>query len=333
MLVGLNPDGFGVVVGASGLGGTIEATGGPTIKNPDGAIINPVYCISSDPIKCTAADNDSNNIMERMDVELPPPPLYPGNWSGTPPILQPCKNETNCPSNKNSSKGRLTDGELTYYIKTSAFTGTILDATTASQVNLPSNCTLYREDIHCIFEKTALTDSIRIVTGSASRRLRIYFPVSPSDKYVIERTGGKQLSHCKTPTCDPATPVENITDLSVFGCSLERGDPGCGKQIIDIQGSAGAAGFYIFAPQSDIILTGTGGFEGVLWVNSVSMTGTTAVPVVPASGVADVFILLGILPGESNTYDQSPTGEAVTTDLFAWDMVARSSKQFRFLGI
>ena len=330
ILDGLNPDGFGVVVGASGTGGTIDATGGPTIQNPLGQIINPVYCISSDPTKCTPADNDSNNIMERIDVELPPPPMYPGSWLGTPPILTPCKNESNCPSNKNTTRGSAADAELTYYDTSSR--ETVLNAPGVLASNLPSNCTIHRDDLHCIYEKANLSSSLTIVTGNTSRRMRLYFPISPSDGYIIKRTGGNQLRHCKTPTCDPAPPVDNITDLSVFGCSIERGDPGCGKQTIDIQGSAGAAGFYIFAPHSDVLLTGTGEFRGVLWVNSVSMTGTTAVPIVPTSGVADVFILLGILPGESNTYDQSLTGEPATTDLFAWDMVARSAKRFRFLG-
>ena len=113
---------------------------------------------------------------------------------------------------------------------------------------------------------------------------------------------------------------------------MERGDTGCGAQTFDIQGAGNGARFYIYAPVATVKLTGMGAFQGVLWVKNLDMTGTTAAPTVSTSGVADVFILLGILPDAANTYNNSLTGQPVTTDLFAWDMVARSTNRFRFFG-
>ena len=48
-------------------------------------------------------------------------------------------------------------------------------------------------------------------------------------------------------------------------------------------------------------------------------------------GVADVFLLMGILPNENNTFDQSLTGPSPTGMPFH-DAVARSSNRYRFFG-
>jgi hypothetical protein len=331
MLPGLNPNGFGIVVGAGGNGGSINANGNPTIQDPNGIAINPVYCVSSSSTQCTAADNGSKNIMERIDVELPPPPLYPGSWNPNtiPPTLVACTSAANCPSSVGSKAGV---DQLTYYNSTEK--ATIFNAVGVSPGNLPSNCTIYREDIHCIYGGFDVGNNLIVfVTGATSRQVRLYFP---RQGYVIKQTGNGKFDHCKiSPTgvangqCQKPT---NITDLSIFGCSLERQDPGCGAQSLDITGSVNGAGFYIFAPEATINLKGTAAFQGVMWVKTVNMTGTTAVPTVPTSGVADVFVLMGILPGDGNNYDKSLTGEPTTTDLFAWDMVARSTNRFRFFG-
>ena len=331
MLPGLNPNGFGIVVGAGGTGGSISANGQPTIQDSAGTAINPVYCISSNPSQCTTADNQSKNIMERIDVELPPPPLYPGLWdaSTTPPTLVPCTSTTNCPS---SAGGRAGTDQLTYYDATEK--ATVFNAAGVSSNNLPSNCTIYREDLHCIYGGFEIGNNLVIfVSGANTRQVRLYFP---REGYVIKQTGNGKFDHCKSSPvggssgkCQKPT---NITDLSIFGCSLERKDAGCGPQSLDITGSVNGAGFFIFAPEATVNLKGTAAFQGVMWTKAVNMTGTTAVPTVPTSGVADVFILMGILPGEDNTYDKSLNGESTTTDLFAWDMVARSTNRFRFFG-
>ena len=328
MLPGLNPNGFGILVGADSNGGSIEATGGPVIKDGSGTAINPVYCISTDPTKCTAAYNDSNNQMDRLDIELSPPPQYPGRWSGTPPALMPCSSVASCPSNASAASG---SSQLMQYIGGK----TVFNAAAAnSSTQLPGNCTLYRNDIHCIYSSIDMgpNDNLVFLSGSGTRQIRLYFPLAG---YVLKQQVGGSLAHCKDISCPTllrGPQVNNVTDLSFFGCSLERGDTGCGAQTFDIKGAGNGARFYIYAPVATVKLTGMGAFQGVLWVKNLDMTGTTAAPTVSTSGVADVFILLGILPDATNTYNNSLTGQPVTTDLFAWDMVARSTNRFRFFG-
>ncbi len=331
MLPGLNPSGFGIVVGAGGTGGSISANGNPTIQDAAGIAINPVYCVSSSATQCTPGDNQSRNIMERIDVELPPPPLYPGSWDSatTPPTLVPCQSSNNCPSSKDSKAGIE---QLTYYDDTEK--ATVFNAAGVTPGNLPANCSIYRDDLHCIFGGFDIGNNLLIfLSGSSNRQVRLYFPRGGN---VIKQAGNGRFDHCKTSPIGGSSGAcpkpANITDLSIFGCSLERKDPGCGPQSFDITGSVNGAGFYIYAPEATVNLKGTAAFQGVLWTKSVNMTGTTAVPTVPTSGVADVFILMGILPGEDNTYNKSLSGEQSNTDLFAREQVARSTNRFRFFG-
>ncbi|QPN69265.1 hypothetical protein [Synechococcus sp. CBW1108] len=313
MLPGLSPHGFGIVVGAGGVGGFIRATGSPTIRDSNETTIDPIYCISTNPSQCTSAYNNSTNKMVRLDVTLPPPPQYPGGFNGTPPILK---------------SGASAANQLCQYNDSTK--QTICNAAgVTSSTQLPNNCKLYREAVHCIYSSIEVNsnDTLVFVSGNNTRQIRLYFPASGD---VIKQKGGGSIKHCK----DGCTaPVTNITDLSLFGCSLQRKDPGCGAQNIDIKGSGSGAGFYVFAPEATINQTGTAAFQGVIWAKGIDMTGTTAAPTVPASGVADVFILLGILPGADNTFSSSITGQASPpTDLFAWDMKARSTSRFRFFG-
>ena len=314
MLPGLTPHGFGIVAGAGGVGGFIKATGRPTIRDSSGATINPIYCISANSSQCTSAFNNSNNQMDRLDVELPPPPQYPGGFNGTPPTLK---------------SGESAVNQLIQYNPSTK--QTIFNAArVTSSTQLPNNCTLYREAVHCIYSSIEAdsSDTLVFVSGNNTRKIRLYFPTSGD---VIKQKGDGRIKHCKDLGC--TVPVTNITDLSFFGCSLQRKDPGCGAQNIDIKGSGSGADFYVFAPEATINQTGTAAFQGVIWAKGIDMTGTTAAATVPASGVADVFILLGILPGADNTFSSSITGQASPpTDLFAWDMKARSTSQFRFFG-
>ena len=315
MLPGLTPHGFGiiVIVGAGGEGGFIKATGRPTIIDSSGAPINPIYCISSNTSKCTSASNNSNNQMDRLDVTLPPPLQYPSGFNGTPPILK----------SGASVKQLIQYNGLTQ--------PTIFNAAgITNPTQLPDNCTLDREAVHCIYSSidTSSGDLV-FISGNNTRQIRLYFPAS------FKQMGSGTLKHCKDPLCTPVPNEDkdiNITDLSFFGCSLKRKDPGCGDQSIDIKGGSGV-GFYIFAPEATIKLTDTPAFDGVIWARGIDMTGTTAAPIVPIRSVADVFIVLGILPGEDNTFSNSITGQpSPPTDLFAWDMKARSTSQFRFFG-
>lgn len=62
------------------------------------------------------------------------------------------------------------------------------------------------------------------------------------------------------------------------------------------------------------------------------MSSTSVIPTIPKTGVADVFILMGILPDENNTFDQSLTGRSSSSGIPFQDSVARSSNSYRFFG-
>ena len=327
MLPGLDPDGFGIVVSKSIL------ADGATIKNSRGVAVNPVYCVSSETNKCTSADNTSANQMERLDITLPELPKYPGDQNLAPPVLKACANLIDCPPNKLLQK---------------LDTKTIFNAAAiTSATQLPSNCKLHRDDIHCIYSRIDLNSSpndIVFVSGNNTRRIRLYFPTAdlqtqdPALGYVIAQ--GKTLAtlrHCKVASCSgPGAFVDNTTDVSFFGsaCPYDQATPNqCGVQNLTIKGSVREARFYIYAPAAKVKLIGTGTatFQGVIWARELDIRGTSAIPTIPKTGVADIFILMGILPDESNTFNNSLAGHSYT-DLFPWDMVARSTNRYRFFG-
>ncbi|MCP9911719.1 hypothetical protein KBZ15_17685 [Cyanobium sp. BA20m-p-22] len=335
MFTGLDPDGYGIVVGAGGEGGFIEADG-PTIKNLQGMAVNPVYCLSADPTECTAANNSSGNQMERLDIKLPTPPRYPGNWGDekSAPVLSPCSAAA-CPSNASGASG---SNQLMQYNSTTQ--RSIFNAAAVTDATqLPSNCTLHRNDIHCIYRGIDLSGSINnlvFVSGKNIRRIRLYFPTAGN--VISQSLASGTLTHCKVESCSgPGAFVDNTTDVSFFGyaCPYDPAKPNqCGQQDLIIKGSVNQARFFIFAPQATIkiIGTGTATFQGVIWARGLKMKGTTAIPSIPKTGVADVFHLMGILPDENNTFSKSLTGNATTTNLFPWDMVARSTSRYRFFG-
>jgi len=323
MLPGLDPDGFGIVVRDS-----IEADGA-TIKNSQGVSVNPVYCISADPAKCSSADNTSANQMERLDIHLPDLPKYPGNWEAQQPapVLKACTSIAECPSNQlvqyNSSNRR-----------------TIFNAAAiTSAAQLPSNCTMQGNDIHCIYggiDLTARPDDLIFVTGNNTRRIRLYF--SAAGNVINQPTDGGTLRHCKVASCSgPGAYVDNTTDVSFFGssCPYDSTKPNeCGEQNIIIKGSVREARFFIYAPEASVkLIGGTGStFQGVIWANRLDIRGTSAIPTMPKTGVADVFILMGMLPDDNDKLTKSIAGEANFSDLFPLDMVARSTSRYRFFG-
>ncbi len=54
-------------------------------------------------------------------------------------------------------------------------------AAVTSATQLPSNCTLHRNDIHCIYSGIDLSGSpndLVFVSGNNTRRIRLYFPTA-----------------------------------------------------------------------------------------------------------------------------------------------------------
>jgi len=208
-----------------------------------------------------------------------------------------------------------------------------MNALNVAASNLPNNCILdSKDDLHCAFSRLNVANNrnFTFITGETSRRIRLYFPIGGP----ILSTGGPnvQINHCKNAICG-STLNANKTDLSLFGCSIQRGDPGCSTQTLDWQGSTDATGMalFLYAPEAVLTMKGSVTLGGVLWVRGIDIQGDSY-PFVPASGVGDAFVLMGILPGEDNTFKDSINGKQAETDILPMDMVARSSKRFRFFG-
>ena len=323
ILPGLDPEGYGIIVRSSIL------AGGTTIKNSLGLPVNPVYCISANPNQCAAADNTSGNKLEKVDIKLPDVPIYPGNWGprSPAPVLRVCASLSECSSSQllqyNSSTNR-----------------TIFNAAAVtSAAHLPSNCTLYKNDIHCIYSGIDLSrgpGDLVFVSGNNTRRIRLYFPTAGN--VVTQALTSGTLRHCKVATCSgPGAFVDNTTDVSLFGsdCPYDQANPDrCGDQYLTIKGSVREARFYVYAPKATVKLIGQARdtFQGVIWAKGLDMRNTNVIPTIPKTGVADVFILMGILPDENNTFDQSLTGRSSSSGIPFQDAVARSSNSYRFFG-
>ena len=311
-LQGLDPDGFGIVVVSNEeTGGSILAGGSTILNSSRRAAVNPVYCVPAKSDQCTPADNTSGNQMERLDIKLPELPKYPGSFNGAPPVLKPC---TILPCPPLLSRETLVLSPL-------STPRTIFDATSSGP--LPDNCTLHKNDIHCIYSGIDLSErnhDLVFVSGNSSRRIRLYFP--PNSTGIKQTLESGAIRHCKDKSC--LSFVGNITDLSLFGW---------GVQDLTIKALiVRDAGFFIYAPKATVrLIGGSATFQSVIWANRLDIRGTSAKLNMPRNGVADVFILMGILPDASNTFNNSLAGHSYT-DLFPWDMVARSSNRQRFFG-
>ena len=331
---GVDPNGFGIVLISADTSGFIRANAGAIITNSEGVAVKPIYCITAQTQEqCTAADNSSGNLMQAIDSVLPTLPSYPGNWSGstTPPVLVPCTSLANCPSNASGASGD--DQLMQWKLVKKGTWATVFNAKNISNsTKLPTNCILHKDDVHCVYSSINVgSTDLFLVSGKTTGRIRFYFPSAGN---VITQAGAGILKHCKVETCSGFSSfVANITDASFFGCSDQQPGSGCGSQIIKIKGTSDSARFFIFAPKATVNITGTflDVFEGVIWSKGIDITGTGRAPIIPKTGVADVFILMVILPDENNTFNNSLAGHSYT-DLFPWDMVARSTNRYRFFG-
>ncbi len=332
-----DPDRFGVALGFGGSKAPLKITGGALIQNKENIPIKDILCIDSTGTCSQSGEQFNNEVVNQVvpvDLKPPAPPPFPGSWgTGSPPVLNPCS-ASKCLSNLNTNQVAKANQQLTYY--DSDF-GTIFDATNVDEAKLPANCIItktdlisgdQREELHCAFSSIELKGKIRFITGiygeagPSGRLLRLYFPVGGN---VVKKTGNGAIDHRKIdPTTGELKTPERYTDLSWFGCTS------CGPQSLDMQGTASSINMSIYMPLAQVALAGDSKYEGVLWTNTVSIQGN-AYPIVPASGVAEVFILLGILPDEDGTFANSITGRA-ETDFLPFDMIARSSNRFRFIG-
>lgn len=231
----------------------------------------------------------------------------------------------------------------------------------AAAANLPPHCQFSPPPpngdgaLHCVVSRLELgngSNKLQFVTGVMAatatgptiRPIRVYFPrasSSPSD-FLINQTGSAWVEHCTVATEDPdadrarceganTTYKERITQLSMFGCNTGSSFYGvtCDSQYIALKGNASTLGYFSYFPAGNIELQGTADVEGVIWTNNVASTGSGDF-VVPASGVMEVFELLGINPGTSNNCATSIYGNCAQTWQPKWDFMARSVRRFSF---
>ena len=338
----VDTSGFGIVLISGNASGFITASAGAAIINSDEEVVSPIYCITANPRnQCTAEDNDSGNPMKSLDIQLPTLPAYPGSWGGSnpPPVLVPCTSLANCPSNASGASGD--DQLMQWKLVKKGSEGeedtwaTIFNAKNISSTSdLPPECILHKNDVHCIYSAINVgAEDLHLVSGENTGRIRFYFPRAGN---VVTQTGSGILRHCKVEGCrlgGTGSVVSNISDASFFGCSTQQSAFECGPQTFNIKGSRETSRFFIFAPKAVVNITGGDRdiFEGVIWANGIDLTGTKRAPTILGTSVADVFILMGILPDTNNTFNNSLAGHSYT-DLFPWEMVARSSNRQRFFG-
>jgi len=208
--------------------------------------------------------------------------------------------------------------------------------------------------LHCVASKLDLgngSNKLQFVTGVMEtdrtitiRPIRVYFPKPSTDRsdYIIDQGGSAWVEHCVVATSDPGqNPAscrgmntdykERITQLSFFGCNTGSIYYGvtCGPQYFKLQGNASTLGYFSYFPDGNIELQGNADVEGVIWTNNLASTGSGDF-IVPASGVMEVFELLGINPGTSNNCSASIYGACPQTWQPKWDFVARSVRRFSF---
>lgn len=151
--------------------------------------------------------NTSGNQMERLDIKLPELPKYPGSFNGAPPVLKPCT-ILPCPPIESRNFSFISFIHSKNYF----------DATSSGP--LPGNCTLHKNDIHCIYSGIDLSESnhdLVFVIGSSSRRIRLYFP--PNSTGIKQTLESGAIRHCNDKSC--LSFVGNITDLSLFGWGVQ----------------------------------------------------------------------------------------------------------------
>jgi hypothetical protein len=285
-----------------------------------------------------------------VDLVMPELPRFPGSGAAAPLRLCTPGPPVNCPSNPSGISGST---ELTQYISTATPPYTRFNADTVTSANLPGNCVIRDDDLHCAITDLTLTSGQMVfVSGNGTRRIRLYFADGGSIIF-----GPGDMIHCKPTNMPPnclLNNVANITDLSIFGCSVSV-NPACTSvggtpfQTITARVPQVGTGFFVYAPQASVSIqySGIGGndFRGVVWARSINITAPSIVPPVHPSGVADAFRLVGLLPNASNSFSNSLIVDGSgygrrnnNTDLVrrafanSFETIARSTNRFRFIG-
>ena len=95
-----------------------------------------------------------------------------------------------------------------------------------------------------------------------------------------------------------------------------------GTQNIRLVGGAGGLNMFVYFPNGNVEFYGNTFFEGVVWANTITATGSVKWTV-PGAGLSDVMVYMGLLPGSDTTTARNP---------ILFDAIARSSNRFRWVG-
>lgn len=200
-------------------------------------------------------------------------------------------------------------------------------------------------EVHCVVRRITLKSSDLVVLTGTSK-LRLYFsePSSNASDYLIDGfQGSNAIYHCRTLAFDASgkpycsLPAASTRDFSIFGCNVTHTDGSShptvasypytdcaapGTQNIRLVGSAGGLNMFAYFPNGTVEFYGNTFFEGVVWANTITATGSVQWTV-PGAGLSDVMVYMGLLPGSDTTTTRNP---------ILFDAIARSSNRFRWIG-
>jgi len=193
---------------------------------------------------------------------------------------------------------------------------------------------------------TLKSSDLVVLTGT--NKLRLYFsePSLNANDYLIDGfQGSNAIYHCrsvgfdsnKKPIC--TVPAASTKDLSIFGCNVTHSDGSShptgtypytdcdapGIQNIRLVGGAGGLNMFAYFPNGNVQFYGNTFFEGVVWANTITATGSVRW-IVPGAGLSDVMVYMGLLPGSSTSTTTN------TSNPILFDYIARSSNRFRWVG-
>lgn len=343
------------MLGLGLLGGSAETnTGSITIRgratdieDQEGDPVNPIYCLASNKAGCAVNVNASDISVAVVDTTLRDAYTYaaprtgvtlPSARSMTPGILQECSRtgSTNrCPSNRPDPLV-TTPPEFTYCIDpTNGNSGVSCANTAATVVNggavaskIPSFCSISSNDkeLHCNITSLSYSKTLVFLTGT--RSITLYFPSAGT---VIAQSGNGELKHCSrilpgsanwcSETKSDGTTL-SVTDLNFFGSNTALSP----QQQAQMRGTADIAlKFFMYFPTGQVELRGDATFEGILWTDDIVSAGNPTW-IVPGSGLADVFGLMGMTGNTSGGADPNKIQPLL------YDFVLRATDRYRWIG-
>ncbi|MCT0224847.1 hypothetical protein [Synechococcus sp. CS-1328] len=297
--------GFGIVGGAAANNtGSITILGtSASIRNSEGVKIPFVYCIASTTCSVSLNQNLGTGV-KVVDVPMPAMPA-PANTT----CLD--QNTALCNLNLDDNVLDLNDGNLLLD------TGLPMSSWPTNFRSVCSRSSSTPPLTTCSLNTLNFGANNRTITiDSRGGPVRFYFPNSQSDITTLTLRNNGGFKHINSN--NSGNLPSRITDLSLFGCLPSASRTCDPSQSLEI-GNGGSEALQLFAyfPKGNVTIGGTGGFNGVMWVNQLATNGNITFTI-PGSGLADVLDMMGM------------GGLAPTQDFPIVDYVTRATKSLRF---